>query len=32
MCDKGALKEKVVDYKEPGISLGKYGGNVCSQM
>ena len=30
MCDKGNLKGKVVDYKEFGISLGKYKGNVCS--
>lgn len=24
MCDKGILKEKTVDYKEFGVSLGKY--------
>ena len=30
MCDKGILKEKTVDYKEFGVSLGKYRGNVCA--
>ena len=30
MCDKGTLKENTVDYKEFGISLGKYKGKVCN--
>ena len=30
ICDKGTLKEKTVDYKEFGVSLGKYRGNVCA--
>ena len=30
MCDKGTLKEKIVDYKEFGVSLGKYKGKVCA--
>ena len=30
MCNKGSLKEKIVDYKEFGISLGKYKANVCT--
>ena len=30
MCNKGTLKEKTVDYKEFGISLGKYRGRVCT--
>lgn len=30
MCDKGTLKEKNVDYKEFGVSLGKYSGKVCT--
>ena len=30
MCDKGTLKEKTVDYKEFGVSLGKYKGKVCA--
>ena len=30
MCDKGTLKEKTVDYKEFGVSLGKYRGKVCT--
>ncbi len=29
MC-KGELKEKIVDYKEYGISLGKFKGKVCT--
>ena len=30
MCGKGALKEKIVEYEEFGVALGKYKGSVCS--
>ncbi len=30
MCNKGQLDEKIVDYKEFGVSLGKYKGSVCA--
>ena len=30
MCDKGTLKKKNVDYREFGVFLGKYRGNVCA--
>jgi hypothetical protein len=30
MCEKGILKEKLVDYKEFGVPLGKYKGEVCT--
>ena len=31
MCGKGNLKEKMVDYKEFGVSLGKYKADVCAK-
>lgn len=30
MCNKGVLEEKLVDYKEFDVSLGKYKANVCN--
>lgn len=30
MCGKGDLKEKIVEYKEFGVSLGRFKGEVCS--
>ncbi len=30
MCEKGTLKEKLVYYKELGVSLGRYKGNICT--
>lgn len=29
MCGKGQLEKRLVDYKEFGISLGKFKANVC---
>jgi len=29
MCNNGTLKEKMVEYKEFGVSLGRYKANVC---
>lgn len=29
MCNKGEFKEKMIEYKEFGMSLGKYRANVC---
>lgn len=31
MCGNGTLKEKIVEYKEFGISLGKYKADVCAK-
>jgi YgiT-type zinc finger domain-containing protein len=31
MCGNGTLKEKTVEYKEFGISLGKYKADVCAK-
>lgn len=31
MCGKGPLEERVVEYKEFGVSLGRFKGQVCSQ-
>ena len=31
MCDTGNLKVKTVEYKEFGISLGKYKADVCTK-
>ena len=31
MCDNGTLKEKMVEYREFEISLGKYKANVCAK-
>lgn len=31
MCNNGTLKGKTVEYKEFGISLGKYKANVCAK-
>ena len=30
MCNKAALKEKMVEYKEFGVSFGRYKGSVCT--
>lgn len=30
MCNNGAMKEKIAEYKEFGISLGKYRASVCT--
>ncbi len=30
MCNKGNLAEKIVDYKEFGVSLGRYKGSICT--
>ena len=30
MCNKGELKEKSIDYKEFGVSLGNFKGNICN--
>ena len=30
MCNKGKLKKKTVEYKELGVSLGKFIGDSCS--
>ena len=29
MCGKGILEEKIVEYKEFGIPLGKFTANIC---
>lgn len=29
MCGKGRVEEKIVDYKEFGVSLGKFKAGVC---
>ncbi|MBI2107596.1 AbrB/MazE/SpoVT family DNA-binding domain-containing protein [Candidatus Woesearchaeota archaeon] len=29
MCNKGEFKKKMTEYKEFGVSLGKYKANVC---
>lgn len=31
MCNKGTLKEKIVDYKEFGVSLGKHKADICTK-
>ena len=31
MCEKGILKQKMVDYKEFGVSLGKHKADVCTK-
>ncbi len=30
MCNNGNLAEKIVEYEEFGISLGKFNGKVCN--
>ena len=30
-CEKGKLVKKMVDYKQYGISIGKYPAEVCSK-
>jgi len=29
MCNKGEFKQKMIEYNEFGVSLGKYKANVC---
>lgn len=31
ICDDGNLKEKKIEYKEFGVSLGIYKANVCTK-
>ena len=31
MCNSGTLKEKIVEYKEFGVSLGKHKASVCAK-
>lgn len=31
ICDEGTLKEKAIEYKEFGVSLGRYKANVCTK-
>ncbi len=30
ICDKGTLEEKMIDYKEFGVSLGRFKGSSCN--